>query len=86
MTRTMDKIIPKIALPIIILAAILLIFNIISSSKQTGEENNAYIRVINCMVVAHAVNDNQSIDKDVDLCYATVEADMNVKLKRYDKH
>ena len=86
MTRVMDKVIPRIALPIIILAAVLLVFNIISSSKQTGEENNAYIRVINCIVVAHAVDDNQSINKDVDLCYATVEADMHVDLKRYDKY
>lgn len=85
MTKIMDKVIPKIAMPIIILAAILLVFTIVSSSKQTGEENNAYIRAINCIVSIRSTSDGEPLNKDIDLCYATVEADMGIKLKRYDQ-
>lgn len=81
----MDRVIPKIAIPVIILAAVLLVSTTVSSSKQTGEENNAYIRVINCIVSIHSTGDGDPLDKDVDLCYTSVEADVGIKLKRYDQ-
>lgn len=81
MTKIIDKVIPKIAMPIIILAAILLVFTIVSSSKETSEENNAYIRVINCIVSYPPSGREQN---DIEQCYLTVERDLGTKLQRYD--
>lgn len=77
----LDKIIEKIALPVICLAAVVLIVSLIVSSKGTSEENNAYVRVINCIV--SYPTDTRTQD-DIEKCYVTVEKDLNVKLQRYD--
>lgn len=81
MNKAFDKLMPKIALPIIIAAAVLLIFAMVTSSKSTGEQNNAYIRVINCIV---SYNASERTQDDIETCYLTVERDLNVKLQRYD--
>ncbi len=81
MNKAIDKIIPKIALPVIAIAAVLLIVIMLQSSKDTGEQNNAYIRVINCIVSYNASTRTQ---EDIERCYVTVERDLNVKLQRYD--
>lgn len=78
---TVDKIIGKLAIPIIAIAGVLLIIIITLSSQGTDNENNAYIRVINCVVSIPATTRTQS---DIESCYLTVENDLNVDLRRYD--
>lgn len=82
-TQTADKIIPKIALPLIIFAGMLLIIGIIIDAKGTSEQNNAYIRVINCIVSHNAASRTQN---DIESCYVAVERDLNTKLQRYDSY
>jgi Skp family chaperone for outer membrane proteins len=71
----------KIGLPLIVLAGIVLILSFVASSKSTGEENNAYIRVINCIVSYPATQRTQT---NIEECYKTVEDQMHVHLQRYD--
>lgn len=80
-TQTADKIIPRIAVPLIITAAVLLIVFMISDSRNTSTQNNAYIRVINCIVSYNATERRQ---EDIESCYRTVEYDLDIKLQRYD--
>lgn len=79
--KTTDKIIAKIALPVIGLAAGLLIFTFVASSKSTTEQNNAYIRVINCIVY---YKPSTRTEADIEHCYKLVEGQTHVKLQRYD--
>lgn len=81
MNRALDKVMPQIALPVIAAAGILLIVLMIASAKGTNEQNNAYIRVINCIVSHNASTRTQD---DIEACYVTVERDLNVRLQRYD--
>lgn len=81
MYKTLDKVMSKVAIPIIISAGVLLVILMLASSKGTSEQNNAYIRVINCIVSYNAVDRTQD---DIETCYQTVERDLNVKLQRYD--
>lgn len=81
MEEILDKIIPKIALPVIVAAALLVVFVAVDESRRTSEENNAYIRVINCIVSQNAKDRAQS---DIEQCYATVENDLGIELTRYD--
>jgi len=76
-----DKVIQKIALPLIAVAAALLIVVYIASVKDTSRENNGYIRVINCIVSFPASTRSQN---DIENCYKTVESDLGIKLQRYD--
>lgn len=76
-----DRVMAKFALPLIALAGVLLIIAIASSTKTTSEQNNAYIRVINCIVSYPATSRTQD---DVEGCYRTVEREMNTRLQRYD--
>lgn len=80
MSKT-DTVIQKVALPLIALAAVLLIVLYIGSVKDTSKENNAYIRVINCIISIPATTRDQN---DIEHCYSTVEHDLGVKLQRYD--
>jgi hypothetical protein len=79
--KNLEKIVEKIALPVIGLAAVVLIVTLISSSKDTSEENNAYVRVINCIVSYPA---NTRTINDIELCYTMVERDLNIEIQRYD--
>ncbi len=81
LTRTADNILQKIALPVIAIAGIMLITAFVVSTKNTGEQNNAYIRVINCIVSYPATSRTQD---DVEQCYKTVESELGVTLQRYD--
>lgn len=81
MTKALDKILPKIALPVIAIAGIMLVFTMISVTQNTNNENNAYIRVINCIVTHNA---SERTQQDIENCYLTVERDLNIKLQRYD--
>lgn len=79
--KTSDRIIGKLALPIIAIAAVLLILAFVASTKSATNENNAYIRVINCIISIPAKNRTQG---DIENCYISVEKDSRVKLQRYD--
>ncbi len=81
MTKTLDRLMPKIALPIIIVAGTLLLFFLFVSAKNTGEQNNAYIRVINCIV---SYNVDTRTQEQIENCYTTVERDLDTRLQRYD--
>lgn len=81
MERALNKIIPKIAIPIMVLAALLIVFVVVDGGRRTSEENNAYIRVINCIVSYNASGRTQA---DIERCYLTVERDLNIHLQRYD--
>lgn len=81
MSETIDRVIPKIALPLIALAAVLLIFTFVASTRSTGEQNNAYIRVNNCIVSKNAATRTQA---DIEECYKTVERETNTIIQRYD--
>ncbi len=77
----LDHFFQKIALPIIFIASVLVLFMVSSSANNTSAENNAYVRVINCIISINAVDREQG---DIETCYQVVEKDLNVKLKRYD--
>lgn len=81
MEKTLDKIIPKIAIPIIVVAALLMVFVVVDGGRKTSEEDNAYIRVINCIVSYNASDRTQA---DIEKCYLTVEGDLGIHLQRYD--
>ena len=76
-----DKFFQKLAIPVILAAGVLVFYFMISSDINTGEENNAYVRVINCIISINAVDRKQG---DIENCYIAVEKDLNVKLKQYD--
>lgn len=78
---TTDRVIGRIALPVIAAAGFLLIFSLIVASKNRNDENNAYIRVINCIVSYNASTRTQ---KEIESCYSTVERDTGTHLQRYD--
>lgn len=81
MENTLNKIIPKIAIPVMIVAALLIVFVVVDGGRKTSEENNAYIRVINCIVSHNASDRTQA---DIEGCYLTVERDLDIHLQRYD--
>lgn len=76
-----DKIVGRLALPLIALAAILLILAEVSTAKNTTTDNNGYIRVINCVMSTPSTIRTQ---EDIEKCYKTVEKDLGIKLQRYD--
>lgn len=78
---TMDKIIGKVALPLIMVAGVLLLVTIVLSTRSTSTENNGYIRVINCVISVPATTRTQA---DIEDCYQKVEKDLGIKLTRYD--
>lgn len=55
---------------------------LILTSKSVTKENNAYMRVINCIISKNAVGRTQG---QIEECYIRVEKDLNIELKRYDK-
>jgi hypothetical protein len=79
--KVADKIISKIALPTIAIAGVLLILLIVISTKGATQENNGYIRVINCVISVPAKTRTQA---DIESCYTKVEKDLGIKLQRYD--
>lgn len=79
--KTVNKIFPTIALPIIAVAGVLLIVLMLADTRGKNNENNAYIRVINCIVSYNASDRTQ---EQIENCYVTVEHDLNIKLQRYD--
>lgn len=81
MNAAIDKIMSKIAIPIIVFAGLLLVFMILARAQGTNDQNNAYIRVINC-IVSHNVNGRTR--EDIENCYIQVEKDLNTSLQRYD--
>ena len=81
MQRAIDRVMPKIAIPIIAVAGLLIIVLMIDSTRGTNQENNAYIRVINCIVSHNASTRTQD---DIENCYIEVERDLNTRLQRYD--
>lgn len=78
---TSDKVIGKLALPVIALACGLLVLVFVLTIKSSTKENNAYIRVINCVISIPARTRTQ---EDIEQCYVVVEKDLDVKLQRYD--
>lgn len=75
-----DKIIPKIAIPLIVFAGMLVITLTVNEQTEVGNNTNAYIRVIECIVSQDTTTHNQA---DVENCYTTVEKNFNIKLQRY---
>lgn len=79
-----DKFFQRIALPIILMAILLLfgfMLNHNINTEKESTESNAYIRVINCIV---SIDEAERLQGDIEKCYSAVEKDLNVKLKRYD--
>ena len=76
-----DKIMSKVALPIIALAGLLLVTFIVIDARGTTTENNGYIRVINCVISIPATVRTQD---DIETCYNKVEKELGIKLQRYD--
>ena len=76
-----EKVIGKIALPVLAMAAALLIFVAVLSTQNTNKENNGYIRVINCVISIPAKVRTQA---DIEKCYKSVEKDLDIQLQRYD--
>lgn len=76
-----DRVMSKVALPIIVLAAILLVTVLILSTKTQTSQNNGYIRVINCIISIPATERTQG---DIESCYVQVEKQVGIKLQRYD--
>lgn len=79
--RNVDKFVGKVALPIIAIIGILLVAIFFIAIKGSTQENNGYIRVINCVISIPAKTRTQD---DIEQCYRTVEKDIGVKLQRYD--
>ena len=52
-------------------------------SNNTTQENNGYLRVINCV---STVPGSQRTANDIEKCYQSVENDLNVTLQRYNKN
>lgn len=71
----------KFALPIIGIAAVLLIVAMILATQNINKDNNGYIRVINCVISIPASVRTQA---DIEHCYSTVEKDLGIHLQRYD--
>lgn len=80
MTKT-DKIMSKIALPIIALAGMLLVTFIVLDARSTTHENSGHTRVINCGISVPATVRTQD---DIEDCYKKVETELGIKLQRYD--
>lgn len=76
-----DRVLNKIALPLITVAGLLMILAFVVSAKEKNTENNAYIRVINCIVSYPATSRTQ---QNIEQCYQIVEHQLNIKLQRYD--
>lgn len=81
MNAIIEKVILKIALPVIALAAGVLIMFFLLDTRDTSKQNNGYVRVINCVIsVPATVRTQQNIEN----CYEAVEKDLNITLQRYD--
>lgn len=81
MGKVVDNLFQKIAIPVIVFAGVLILFFTISNNANTSSENNAYVRVINCIISFTPDNRTRA---EIEACYVTVENDLNVTLKRYD--
>ncbi len=79
--KTTDRIMNKVALPIIVVAGLLVVVALVLDTRGATTENNGYIRVINCVISIPATVRTQ---KDIEKCYETVESDLGIKLQRYD--
>lgn len=73
----------KIAPLVLLAAGTLLIFAIANSDNNTTTENNAYIRVSNCVLSIPATDRTQ---QDIEQCYQEVEEDLSLEseLHRYN--
>lgn len=79
-----EKIIQKLALPLIVIAAVFIMLAFVFMTKSKVDENNGYVRVINCIIVLHSEHDTQPVANDIENCYVQVEQQMHIKLQRYD--
>lgn len=65
----------------IILFSLAAIYVRITTNHSTGLQNNAYIRVTNCILSTPPATRGKV---EIDSCYTTVEHDLNIKLQRYN--
>lgn len=79
--KNLDKVIAKVAIPTLAVAAVLLVLLITVSARDFSKSNNGYIRVINCVISTPA---NIRTQADIENCYTTVEKDLGIHLQRYD--
>lgn len=78
-----ENFIQRFALFIILFAAITLIGYFIIDGRATDNQNNGYVRVINCIISVPA---NTRTKDDINNCYVEVETDLGIKLERYNNH
>lgn len=81
MSRT-DRVMTAFALPLLVVSGMVLIGMLIVGARNVTDDNNAYIRVINC-IVSH--NASERTQEDIESCYDTVERDTGIKLQRFDE-
>jgi len=81
-SKFVEKLFLQLAPFIIVLAGVMIILVIIADSRGTTKQNNAYVRVINCIVSKNA---NTRTQDDIEQCYQIVERESNIKLQRYDR-
>lgn len=66
---------------VIIVPSLGVIYNSTLTSRRNGKTNNAYIRVINCILSKNAAG---RVQQDIEDCYIRVEKDQKIKLDRYN--
>lgn len=79
--KVLDKVIAKTALPILAVAGVILTLFFVISINGATQQNNGYIRVINCVISIPATKRTQT---DIEHCYTTVEQNLGIHLQRYD--
>lgn len=81
LVSNLDKTIAKFATPVLAAIGVLMVAIFFVVIKSSTQENNGYIRVINCVISIPAKTRTQS---DIENCYSKVEKDLGLKLQRYD--
>lgn len=79
--KTLDKVMAKIGIPIIIVAAAFFMILSVESSRDISRENNGYVRVIDCVI---STPGTVRTKEDIENCYKKVEKELGIKLQRYD--
>ena len=79
--RRLDSVMSRIALPTIALAGVVLISFFVISIGDATRDNNAYIRVTNCIISSPSESRTQT---SIESCYQNVEKSLELKLERYD--
>lgn len=80
-----ERMLSKIALPIIGVALVLLVIMLVrlNQTSRSVEETSAYTRVSNCIVAK--VAEPPTVQDEVEQCYVQVEKDTGVTLQRFDE-